>query len=392
MTDNVPSPNEMNDSNLHHPLIENSSTTTNENASAPTPIVGQTLSEYNQPTPTFKPLLRMPLYLRFFSILLGYGIATILFLVKASPSLNPNTTLFLTTSIVFTLLIAMIAIVDLRLFGEQDRPHLWPLSLAFTIGLFAFTLATFAPTQITQQLQDTSLIKSTIDPVSTTISQFIVNSIDKILSLYGLILVLLVVICILRIRKVKLQANLLFITLASATFLSSISQSFNILYLLGLMTFTTAFYLHLSPLRGIPEMKGILQRLEPLYATHPKLTQDALKVALRLCDGTPLHQKHLCKIVKQSDPNQLITAMLQLGIITTFASRETQLIQLDPSVRYMTKHTTEHPFIHFGMLLIFLLAWTILPMDLIHDATPYYGCLDDMLVAFIILRILVRHK
>lgn len=351
-------------------------------AQLPPPVI----PEDERPTPTFKPRARMPLYLRLILIYVGYFVASFLFLMKATEDgLADHSFLFFATAIVFTAVNGMIAIFDLRLFGEQNRPHQWPLCLAFVMAFFTLVLALFMPPSLTETTVQTS------EWFGYPLAETFATPMTYLQDIYPLILIFFCTFCFLRLRPIRLRALLVFLTFAIAILVTILTQPFQLTSLFGLMGFTLAFYFHLSPLRGLPEMKGILQRLTPLHETHPKLTEDALRVSLRLCDGTPLQQKHLHKFVKQSDPQQLTTALIQLGIITTFASRERQIIQLDPTVRYLTKHSFRHHALSFIALILLAMAWAILPYDFIPDAIPYYGCLDDMLVAFITLRALSRN-
>ncbi|MDO5463109.1 MAG: DUF1232 domain-containing protein, partial [bacterium] len=361
-------------------------TTSTESSPIVQEKTSQELSSYQPPTNHTLPqklssLQRLGII--FLGYLLGAGLlctTTTSFLISVSPIL-------IAISFLFAILVGFACIGDLALFGEQKRPHQWILSASFILALTILSIRLFMPTPSVESSTSSTFgwFGEVLVTAMNDMKGVIPSNFNYIFDIWKVLLALFALLIIMRLQSVKIRVCLLAILFAIPTLFLFANNYFwtIVLFLIGVTPIAIAFYLHYEPMKGVIEMRGVLQRIEPLFKDHPKLASDILRVAVRLHEGGPISQDSIAKITILP-PAEVISKMVQMGIVIAYASKEKQTLTLDPEVKFFPPRKGLTPFLHKTLLIFIALGWALLPYDLIPDNIKIYGSLDDIIIAFLI--------
>lgn len=325
----------------------------------------------------------------FIGYLLGSGLVCLTPfspIIKASPVL-------IAISFLFSLLTGLACIEDLAIFGEQKRPHQWILSITFILALTILSIRLFMPMPSLNVEAPSTLgwFGETLITIFKKIQETIPPNFKYIFEIWKVLFALFSLLVIMRLKRIKTRLYLLLtLFIVPTLFLFSNNNFLSIIiFLIGLLPIIIALYLHYEPIKGSAEIKAILLHLKPLFDENPELVRNILHVAVCLHEGNPINQNEIKKDLTLP-PEEVISHMINLGMVITYASKERQTIKLDSDVRFLASRRPIFAVLHKGILVLIAIGWALLPYDLIPDKINFYGCLDDILVAFLIFRILSK--
>lgn len=318
-----------------------------------------------------------------FTLYLASGLLFALAVTTSVPQLAMSTLL--------AMLLSVAVLRDLALLGEQHRPYQWVLCGAFLLALTTLCVRLYSPIDpppaVATEVHHWGWIGDFLDMLYNALLNLIPEKATFLFEIWKCLLALFALLLIMRLKGITLRAFLLsgIIFLPTCFLLANAPLLESLQLLSGLVLFVTAFALHYQPSKGVPEMRAILGRLEPTFHEDPALACDILRVATRLHEGDPIEQAaltHLCTC----PPPRVIDTMVRLGMATTYASSQSQTIALDPRVCSQLAHYNLMGFLHKILLLLLVMGWALLPYDLIPDHIYRYGCIDDLLLAFLVFR------
>lgn len=325
--------------------------------------------------------------LKIMLIFAGYLLSGAIFALTTTANVK-----LISISVVFSLLAGLACVGDLALFGQQKRPYQWLLSAAFIVGLATFSMRVFMPMDgIQTQANAFGLLGVFIEDVGTGIRWLLPKSFEDLFDIWKALFALFALLMIMRLHSVKIRASLIVTLLAFPILFLIANESFwqIVVFILGMIPFIASIYFHFEPVKGAPEMQGVIKRLQPVFNDNRKLACNIFRAAVVLHEGNPVPQNEVAKVLDMP-ASEVFPVMIQMGIATTYASKDRNDITLDPDVRFLSNRTSLTGVIHKLLLVLVAAGWALLPYDLIPDSIPFYGCLDDIIIAFLVFRTLYK--
>lgn len=134
----------------------------------------------------------------------------------------------------------------------------------------------------------------------------------------------------------------------------------------------------------IPALQAGARKLQPLAAHDPDFVVDALRIMELLKNGSPHPASEVEAAIPRAEAQ--VDRMIHLGLLELHVTREGKVLQLARTL------INTSPLIALSRIprIIFLFAivciWVALPVDLIPDAIPFIGSLDDITLSILALK------
>lgn len=277
---------------------------------------------------------------------------------------------------------------ELQILGDPHNPTVWPahLLLLFVLTLF-FTQTLSLPAQSPLPVAETTsfgwlgdaitqLLSALRDAIPDWITRFFVN--------WRFSLLLLLFFCAMCIRHRRFRICL-FRGMLLFPWISTLLDTFSLGLLLGGVLLILACERLLATTPN-PALQAGALKLQPLAAHDPDFVVDALRILDLLKTDTRHPVSEIEAVLPHSEPQ--IDRMIHLGLLEMEITRDGKLLRFDRTL------TNPSPLILLAriprtiFLLIIVCIWVALPIDLIPDAIPFIGSLDDLTLSMLALHAL----
>lgn len=324
-------------------------------------------------------------------LLLGRYLLSPAFLLFCSSLFLCNSTLAdvqdaLGYAFTLALFLTLAAAWELQILGDPHSPPVWPTHLLLLTVLTLFFAQTLSlPVETTLPVVEstplgwlgnviTQVFYALRDAIPEWITRFFINW------RYSLLILLFFCAMCFRNRLFRICA---FNGIILLPWIFSLLNGFSLTLTIGglLLFLACSQLLSATP---IPALQAGALKLQPLAAHDPDFVVDALRILELLKTGAPYPTSEVEAAIPHSEAQ--VERMIHLGLLELHVTREGRELQLAQTL------ANDSPLIALARIprTIFLFAivciWVALPVDLIPDAIPFIGSLDDITLSILALK------
>lgn len=284
------------------------------------------------------------------------------------------------------LFLTLAAAWELQILGNPHNPSVWPAHLLLLTVLtlfFARTLSHPVPTALPGAepvslgwLGDAvmSVLYSLRDAVPEQITRFFINWRYSLLTFLFF--------CAMCIRNRLFRIGV-FNAIILLPWLFTLPERFSPALTLGgiLLFLACSRLLRAAP---IPALQAGARNLRPLAAHDPDFVVDALRILEMLKNGAPHPVPEIDAAIPHAEAQ--VDRMIRLGLLELHVTREGKVLQLARTLVNPSPLIALARIPRLIFLLVIVAVWVALPVDLIPDAIPFIGSLDDITLSVLALK------
>lgn len=284
------------------------------------------------------------------------------------------------------LFLTLAAAWELQILGDPHSPPVWPIHLLLLTVLtlfFAQTLSLPAETAL-PVAEETPLgwLGDVITQGLYTLRNAIPDWITRFFINWRYSLLIFLFFCAMcfrnRIFRIGVFNCMLFIPWI-ATLLDGFSLSLAVGGLLLLLACSRL--LRATP---IPALQAAALKLQPLAAHDPEFVVDALRILDALKNGNPQLAPELRALLPRTD--ETVERMIHLGLLELHVTCKGENLQLARTLANASPLIALARIPRVIFLFVIVCIWVALPVDLIPDAIPFIGSLDDITLSMLALK------
>lgn len=284
------------------------------------------------------------------------------------------------------LFLTLAAAWELQILGDPHNPSVWPAHLLLLTVLTLFFAQTLSlPAQTTLPIAEpaslgwlgdavTHLLYSLRDAIPERITRFFINW------RYSLLIFLFFCAMCIRNRLFRICVfNSILLVPWALTLLDGFSPA---LTLGGILLFLACSrLLRAAP---IPALQAGARNLRPLAAHDPDFVVDALRILELLKTGAPHSVSEIEAAIPHAEAQ--VDRMIRLGLLELHVTREGKVLQLARTLANPSPLIALSRIPRTVFLFVIVAIWVALPADLIPDAIPFIGSLDDITLSILALK------
>lgn len=275
---------------------------------------------------------------------------------------------------------------ELQILGDPHAPPLWPAHLLLLTVLTRFFAQTLSlPVQSTLPVAEpaplgwlgdavTQILYTLRDTIPEWITRFFIN--------WRYSLLIFLFFCAMCIRN-RLFRICVFCSILLLPWILTLLDGFSLALMLGgiLLFLACSRLLSATP---IPALQAGARKLHPLAAHDPDFVIDALRILDLLKSGTPHPAAEVEAAIPRAEAQ--VERMIRLGLLELHVTGEGKVIQLARTLVNVSPLITLSRIPRTLFLLAIVCIWVALPVDLIPDAIPFIGSLDDITLSILALK------
>ncbi|MEG1479460.1 MAG: YkvA family protein [Kiritimatiellia bacterium] len=279
---------------------------------------------------------------------------------------------------------------ELLVLGDPHRPREWPIlaMLYATLTFFLMRVMSFPQELLPIYTPSTfGWVGDVAAHFTRSLIDFLPESFVAFFANWRMTLSIVLLLCAMSFKSKIVRASA-FILIPLIPFISTVwHESHPTSLLFGTFFLAVGVLFHFHRTQPIRILQAALHRLAPIAEREPAFAHEALRVVALLADGNRHPQTFIGQHLNAGMTlSSSLSRMIALDLIETHEAAERQTVILSPSLRTTTAWALFSKLPRILFLFMIALVWMILPIDLIPDALPFMGALDDTAIAILAFR------